>query len=73
VRVDLRKRQDAGIELLEIAGIYKQYRPELTDKLALKLAILNNPDLGELYTGYPVRRDALRQVKKFLQGGPFPQ
>jgi len=73
MRVDLRKRQDAGIELMEIAEIYKQYRPELTDKVALKLAILGNPDLGELYTGCPVRRDALGQVKKFLQGGPFPQ
>jgi len=73
MRVDLRKRQDAGIELMEIAEIYKQYRPELTDKVALKLAILGNPDLGELYTGCYVRRDGLADVKRFLQGGPFPQ
>ena len=73
MRINLRKRQDAGIELLEIAEIYKQYRPELTDKLALKLAVLGNPDLGELYTGCPVRRDGLAEVKRFLQGGPFPQ
>jgi len=71
--VSLKKRQDAGITLLEIAEVYKQYRHELTDKLALKLAILGNPDLGELYTGCPVRRDGLAEVKRFLQGGPFPQ
>jgi len=28
--VNLKKRQDAGITLLEIAEIYKQYRPERT-------------------------------------------
>jgi hypothetical protein len=68
------------VELLrwpESAGLKKrkQYRPELTDKVALKLAILGNPDLGELYTGCPVRRDGLAEVTgvKFLQGGPFPQ
>ena len=30
MRIDLRKRQDVGIELLQIAEIYKQYRPERT-------------------------------------------
>ena len=45
--VSLKKRQDAGIPLLAIAEIYKQHRPELIEKLALKLAILGNPDLGE--------------------------
>ena len=72
--VNLRKRHDAGIELLEIAELYKQYRPELPDKAAFKLAILGNPDLGELYTGLPIRRDGLAEVKKFLlDGGPVPQ
>jgi hypothetical protein len=50
MRVDQKKRQDAGIELMEIAELYKQYRPEMTDKMGLKLAILGNPDLGELYS-----------------------
>ena len=63
----------AGIELMELAEVYKQYRPELTDKLALRLAILSNPDLGERYTGQPIRRDAVGAVKQFLvNGGPLP-
>ena len=73
MRVDLKNKHDAGIMLLEMAEVYKQYRPELTDKMALKLAILGNPDIGELYTGCPVRRDGLAEVKRFLLGGPFPQ
>lgn len=35
---NLRKKHDAGIKLLEIAELCKQYRPDLTDKTALKLA-----------------------------------
>ncbi len=74
MNVNPTKRHEAGIELLQIAGVYKQFRPELTDKMALKLAILGNPDLGELYTGLPIRRDGLNEVKRFLlNGGPVPQ
>ena len=71
--INQKKTQDAGIQLLEFAEVYKQYRPELTDKLALRLAILSNPDLGERYTGQPIRRDAVGAVKKFLvNAGPLP-
>jgi len=72
--VDLREEQDAGITLLEIAKLYKEYRPELSDKDALKLAILGNPKLGELYIGRPSRRDGWPEIKKFLMdGGPVPE
>jgi hypothetical protein len=72
--VNLRKRHDAGIKLLEIAELCKKYRPDLTAKTALKLAILANPKLGELYTGLPIRRDGFGEVKNFLlNGGPVPQ
>ena len=72
--VDLRKRHDAGIKLLEVAELCKQYRPDLTDRAALKLAILANPKLGELYTGLPIRRDGFDEVKDILlNGGPVPQ
>jgi hypothetical protein len=65
--------QDVGIRLLELARLYQQYRSELTDKAAFKLAMLGNPDLGERYTGQPVRRNAVGAVKEFLvNGGPLP-
>ena len=37
----------------------------LTDKKALKLAMLGNPDLAEPYLGCPVRWDAVDEVRKF--------
>jgi len=39
MRVDPRERQNAGIELLEIAEVYKQYRHELTDKAAFIVSL----------------------------------
>jgi hypothetical protein len=36
--------------------------------MALKLAMLANPSLGELYLGCQVRRDGMAEVKKFLLG-----
>lgn len=63
------RTQKAGIKLWEIAGEYKQYRAELTDKTAFKLALLANPDLAESYLGQPVRRDRVNEVIKFLHGG----
>ena len=59
----------AGIQLWEIAGEYKQYRAELTDKTAFRLALLANPDLAESYLNRPVRRDRVNEVIKFLHGG----
>jgi hypothetical protein len=68
MHVNPRKRHDAGIELWKLAQIFKQYRSDVTDQMALRLAILANPDLGEIYLGSPVRRDAVGEVKKFLLG-----
>jgi hypothetical protein len=66
MRVNPRQSHEAGIELLRIAEVYKEFRPELDDKTALKLAILGNPDLGERYIGLPIRRDGVGEVKNFL-------
>ena len=68
MHVNPRKRHDAGIELWKLAQIFKQYRSDVTDQMALRLAILANPDLGEIYLGSPVRRDGVGEVKKFLLG-----
>ena len=68
MHVNPRKRHDAGIELWKVAQLYKQYRSDVTDQMALRLAILANPDLGEIYLGSPVRRDGVGEVKKFLLG-----
>jgi hypothetical protein len=66
MRVNPKKKHDAGIELWRIAGEYKQYRSELNDKEALRLAMLGNPDLAECYLGCPVRWDAVDAVRQFL-------
>src|SRR5215475_3123556 len=66
MRVSALQRREAGIELSRIAEVYKQFRSDLTDKEALKLAMLGNPDLAEPYLGCPVRWDAVDEVRKFL-------
>ena len=66
MRVRLVEKEEAGAVLWRIAGEYKQSRSDLTDRLALKLAILSNPELAECYLGCPVRRDAADEVRKFL-------
>jgi len=66
MRVTARQKHKAGIDLFRIAEEYKQFRSDLTDKEALKLAMLGNPDLAESYLGCPVRRDAVDEVRKFL-------
>ena len=66
MRVRVIEKEEAGIELWRIAGEYKQSRSDLSDKQALKLAMLTNPELAECYLGYPVRRDAVDEVRKFL-------
>ena len=54
MRVDQGKMHDAEIELWNIAQGYKrQYRSDLSDRMALKLAMLANSKLGELYLGCP--------------------
>jgi hypothetical protein len=60
------QKREAGIELSRIAEVYKQFRSDLSDKEALKLAMLGNPDLAEPYLGCPVRWDAVDEVRKFL-------
>jgi hypothetical protein len=66
MRVTARQKQKAGIDLFRIAEEYKQFRLDLTDKQALKLAMLGNPDLAEHYLGCAVRWDSVDDVKKFL-------
>src|SRR5215813_13375948 len=66
MRVSALQRREAGIELSRIAEVYKQFRSDLSDKEALKLAMLGNPDLAEPYMGCPVRWDAVDEVRKFL-------
>src|SRR5215831_3582847 len=66
MRVSELQRREAGIELSRIAEVYKQFRSDLTDKEALKLAMLGNTDLAEPYLGCPVRWDAVDEVRKFL-------
>ena len=66
MRVSAWQKREAGIELFRIAEAYKQFQSDLTDKEALKLAMLGNPDLAESYLGCPVRRDAVDEVRKFL-------
>jgi hypothetical protein len=56
----------AGARLWAIAEEYKEYRADLTDKMAFKMALLSNPDLAESYLGHPVRRDGHAQVIRIL-------
>jgi len=65
------QRREAGIELSRIAEAYKQFRSDLSDKQALKLAMLGNPDLAESYLGCPVRQDAVDEVREFLSQQPL--
>ena len=65
-RASLEQRNRAGIELYEKAQEYKQTRPDLSEKAAFKLAVLQNPVLAEQYSGFPVRRDAVDDVENFL-------
>jgi hypothetical protein len=70
MRVSPKERHEAGTKLWAMAQLYKrQYRSDLSDKVALQLAMLANPELGELYTGCPIRRDGMAEVKKVLLGG----
>ena len=52
-----------------MAEQYKQFRSDLSDKDAFKLALLGNPDLAETYLGREVRRDAIDEVKRYLLKG----
>ena len=63
------QRHRAGIELYEKAQEFKQRRPELSDQATFKLAILQNPILAEQYGGFPVRRDAVDDVDRYLDEG----
>jgi hypothetical protein len=66
MQVSAKQSHKAGIQLLDIAEQYKEFRPDLNDKQALKLAMLANPELGESYLGCAVRCDAVDEVRKFL-------
>jgi len=59
----------AGVLLWEKAQALERRRPGLSDQVAFKLALLENPTLAEQYTGCPVRRDGQSDVAKFLDKG----
>lgn len=65
------KSHEAGIQLWEVAEEFKQYRADLTDRMAFKLALLSNPNLAESYLGQPVRRDGRAQITRILYS-PVP-
>ena len=46
------QRRRAGISLWEKTELYKQRKPELSDREAFKLVLLENPALAEQYTGF---------------------
>jgi hypothetical protein len=56
VRATPKQRRRAGIRLWEKAVEYKQREPELSDRQALRLVLMENPILAEQYTGFPTRR-----------------
>src|SRR5262245_18883371 len=59
----------AGVLLWERAQALERRRSGLSDQVAFKLALLENPKLAEQYTGCPVRRDGQSGVAKFLDKG----
>ena len=59
----------AGVLLWEKAQAFERRRPGLSDQVAFKLALLENPKLAEQYTGCPVRRDGQSDLAKFLDKG----
>ena len=63
----MRQRYEAGVELSRIAETFKKIRPELSQHTALQYAILANPSLGEVYTGFAVDRTRVDEVKNFMQ------
>jgi hypothetical protein len=62
----IEQRYYAGVDLWKAAKNYQQARPDLSDKEAFNLALLSNPVLAEVYTGFTVRRDGIAEVAKFL-------
>lgn len=70
MRVSAWQKREAGIELWDIAGVYKQFRSDLSDKQAFKLRDVGQPYLAERYLGCPVRRDAVGEVREFLSQQP---
>jgi hypothetical protein len=55
-RTTAEQRRHAGIVLWEKTEAYKQRKPDLSDRAAFRLVLLENPTLAEQYTGCPVRR-----------------
>ena len=51
------QRRRAGMLLWEKTEAYKQRQPDLSDREAFRLVLLENPTLAEQYTGFPFRSD----------------
>ena len=56
-RATTEQRKRAGMLLWEKTEAYKQRQPDLSDREAFRLTLLENPTLAEQYTGFPFRRD----------------
>ena len=50
-------RRRAGIMLWEKTEAYKQRKPDLSDRAAFSLVLLENPTLAEQYTGFRRGKD----------------
>ena len=51
-RTTAEQRRRAGIMLWEKTEAYRQRKPEMSDRAAFRLVLLENPTLAEQYTGF---------------------
>lgn len=51
-RTTAEQRSRAGIMLWQKTEAYRQRKPELSDRAAFRLMLLENPTLAEQYTGF---------------------
>ena len=72
MRVTAEQQHNAGIKLQAIADEYREINPDLDNKLALKIAIMTNPNLAERYLGYAVRHDGRDEGLRFLMNYRAP-
>ena len=73
MRVTAEQQHNAGAKLQSIADDFREMNPYLDKRLALKLAMMANPNLAEKYLGYAVRHDARNEVLRILIHYRAPQ
>lgn len=57
-RTTAERRRRAGVMLWQKTEAYKLRQPNLSDRAAFRLVLMENPTLAEQYTGFPCRRDS---------------